>query len=287
MIELTKMSAETRKRAFLLFLFFFRNPSLPCFFVVCIAKLFDTRPLTRPSQHLSLYLSVQKEKMNYGHRGRDLLLELKRARANDHKPSASTVVPPYNDRLVRETLEDLQLHMEALQCQVDALSGGNPSINVKPSLLLQKTAIERNKRCLLAYHKIRIDRLTDAYWNNGVFDDAVKANLSPSEEEFCQKYAEICRSYASRLRFPQPDLRAYGNHPPQPLTKVQVQVTKSTDGPVVLESGSTLTFTKGSVHYLSYSDVEGFLRDGTLALLSTEEEDDMHQAATSMGRNYD
>ena len=47
--------------------------------------------------------------MNYGHRGRDLLLELKRARANDHKSASSStasVVPPYNDRLVRVAYPD-------------------------------------------------------------------------------------------------------------------------------------------------------------------------------------
>ena len=225
--------------------------------------------------------------MNFGHKGRDLLLELKRARANDHKAAASTVVPPYNDRIVRECLQDLQLHAQALQNQVDALQGEVPSDSVKPSLVLHKAAMERNKRCLLAYHKIRADRLTQAYWNNTLpttnQESSQHANLSPAEEEFYNAYQNICREYATLLQLPQPDLRAYGNHPPQPLSKVQVQVLQSTQGPVVLESGSTISFTKGTVHYLPYADVEGFLRNGTLALLSTEEEDDLHQT-TNAGR---
>lgn len=219
--------------------------------------------------------------MNYGHRGRDLLLELKRARANDHK-SSSSVVPPYNDRLVRECLQDLQLHVQALQDQVDAQGGEKPSLNVRPSLVLQNAAIGRNKRCLLAYHKVRADRLMAAYWDNS-FADADKTNLSPAEEEFYTSHEQLCLDYAAMLRLPNPDLRSYGNHPPQPLSKVQVQVIRSTEGPIVLESGMTLTFLKGTVHYLAYADVEGLLRDGTLALLSTEEEDDMHQAAASIG----
>ena len=243
--------------------------------------------------------------MNYGHHGRDLLLELKRTRANDHKASSSSsssmvVVPPYNDRLVRECLQDLQLHVQALQDQVDAQQGEKPSMNVRPSLVLQNAAIGRNKRCLLAYHKIRADRLMAAYWNNSLSLDEVTAatststnatrttgatttknsNLSPAEEEFYASYEQICRDYATMLRLPNPDLRSYGNHPPQPLSKVQVQVLRSTEGPIVLESGATLTFQKGALHYLAYSDVEGLLRDGTVALLSTEEEDDLHQATT-------
>lgn len=222
--------------------------------------------------------------MNYGHRGRDLLLELKRARANDHKASASTsfVVPPYNDRLVRECLQDLQLHVQALQDQVDAQSSdAKPSMNVRPSLVLQNAAIRRNKRCLLAYHKIRADRLTAAYWNNQLDTDA-HSNLSPAESEFTAAYAQICREYTTMLRLP--DWRAHG--PPQPLARCQVQVVRSSDGPIVLESGATLRFTKGAVHFLAYADVETLLRDGTLALLSTEEEDDMHQATNAaVGRS--
>lgn len=223
--------------------------------------------------------------MNYGHRGRDLLLELKRARANDHKASSS-VVPPYNDRLVRECLQDLQLHVQALQDQVDAQGSEKPSMNVRPSLVLQNAAIGRNKRCLLAYHKIRADRLMAAYWDNNVTATAAaKANLSPAEEEFYTSYEQLCLEYGTMFRLPNPDLRAYGNHPPQPLTKVQVRVLRSSEGPIVLESGMTLAFQKGAVHYLPYADVEGLLRDGTLALLSTEEEDDLHQAAATVGGN--
>ena len=225
--------------------------------------------------------------MNYGHRGRDLLLELKRARANDHKASAS-IVPPYNDRLVRECLQDLQLHVQALQDQVDAQDSEKPSMNVRPSLVLQNAAIGRNKRCLLAYHKIRANRLMAAYWDSSNHPNVAttaKANLSPAEEEFYTSYEQLCLDYANMLGLPNPDLRSYGNHPPQPLTKVQVRVLRSSEGPIVLESGMTLAFQKGAVHYLPYADVEGLLRDGTLALLSTEEEDDLHQAAATVGGN--
>ena len=225
--------------------------------------------------------------MKYGHRGRDLLLEWKRAQVNDRK-SSSAVVPPYNDRLVRECLQDLQLHVQALQDQVDAQGSEKPSMNVRPSLILQNAAIARNKRCLLAYHKIRADRLVGAYWDNhpSVTTSAgAKANLSPAEESFYTSYEQLCLDYATMLRLPNPDLRSYGNHPPQPLSKVQVRVLRSSEGPIVLESGMTLTFQKGAVHYLPYADVEGLLRDGTLALLSTEEEDDLHQSVEITGTN--
>ncbi|OBZ77305.1 DNA replication complex GINS protein PSF1 [Grifola frondosa] len=43
----------------------------------------------------------------------------------------------------------------------------NPTNPSMPAILLYQTAILRNKRCLLAYHQHRIDRLKDLYWSVG------------------------------------------------------------------------------------------------------------------------
>jgi GINS complex subunit 1 len=239
--------------------------------------------------------------MNYGHHGRDLLLELKRSEGgggSSHSMSNSASLPPYNDRLVRACLQDLTLHVQALQDQADAQAiitpNAKPSMAVRPSMLLQKAAVLRHKRCLLAYHKIRVDRMTAAYWADamptteaagvGGNGDAPQI-LSPAEDAFAESQAHCVRKYTSLWNLPNlVDLRSYtAGGPPQPSSQIQVRVVRSPGGPIVLESGRTVTLATGSLHYLPYADVEGMLRDGSLQAVSTEEEDDLHMTQQAAG----
>ena len=96
--------------------------------------------------------------MNYGQRGRELLLDLKR----------SDWLPAYNEDAVRATLQEINAHTEELTILVRATSANRtatssektqqqqqqqqgPAIEDRPSLILHDTSIRRNKRCLLAY----------------------------------------------------------------------------------------------------------------------------------------
>jgi GINS complex subunit 1 len=244
--------------------------------------------------------------MNYAQHGRDLLLELKRSEAGGNSRSTShgaSSLPPYNDRLVRAGLQDLALHVQALQDQADVhaatstVSGEKISMAMRPSVLLQNAAVRRHKRCLLAYHKIRADRLTAAYWvdamptkggaaANDTNGDAPQI-LSPAEEEFAQAQATLVRQYTTAWKLPTlVDLRSYtSGGPPQPCSHIQVRVVQapSDGGAIVLESGRTVTLAVGSLHYLPYADVEGLLREGSLQVVSTEEEDDLHMTQQAAG----
>ncbi|KAL7562366.1 hypothetical protein ACA910_016427 [Epithemia clementina (nom. ined.)] len=212
--------------------------------------------------------------MKYGNYGRDLILELKRSQQQNQQPSSTEepiTLPAYNDRLVRNCLQDLQLHVQALQDQVEANASltEKPPTAVRPSILLQKAAISRNKRCLLTYHQSRISTITRAYWESA--DDLLSSsNLSPAEQEFATEYERLVQHYtmASGLS---DDLRA-SRHPTQPVDKVLVRVLQGTEGPIVLESGATVDFIEGAVHYLLFTDVEPFIRDGTLERLTAEED---------------
>ena len=111
---------------------------------------------------------------DYGNRGRQLLLDLKN----------SAFLPAYNEELVRITLHECNLHYDelsdlhnattasrdSLAASSSTTTGGiskdtartkEPPIEYSPAMTLHAAALERNKRCLLAYHSYRLDKLRD------------------------------------------------------------------------------------------------------------------------------
>jgi GINS complex subunit 1 len=210
--------------------------------------------------------------MNYGQHGRDLLMELKRSEGNGLTEGVS--LPAYNDKSVQSALQELTLHVQALNDQVESTRelspDGKPPISVRPSILLQSAAIQRNKRCLLAYHQTRLDRIQQLYyWQS---QEASEESMCPPEIEFLRDYEKLVQSFQASTGVSW-DLRSQ-TVPPQPSDRVQVRVVnadKFDGGPIVLESGVSVVLTVGSTHYLLYSDVEEYLRSGDLELLPGEE----------------
>jgi len=111
---------------------------------------------------------------DYGNRGKQLILDLKN----------SEFLPAYNEDLVRHTLQECNLHYEELSdihhattatttsssSTTTAGGGGgggstaktnDPPLEYKPPMSLHAAALERNKRCLLAYHSYRVDRMRE------------------------------------------------------------------------------------------------------------------------------
>jgi len=224
--------------------------------------------------------------MNYGHHVRDLLMELKRTDGRGPTIDAGCTLPAYNDVAVQGALQDFKLHVQALQDQVDSNTNEKEkmSMNVRPSILLQNAACERNKRGLLTYHWVRLQRLQELhYWqSNDIMgqEDAEAlakkhSNLSPQEANFLHEYQGILARYTASALPEVTDLRAHCTAPPLTVDRVQVRVVDDSpfEGPVVLESGQTATLTTGSVHYLLYADCEEYLRSGALQLLETEEQE--------------
>ena len=136
--------------------------------------------------------------------------------------------------------------------------------------------------------------------------------MSPAEREFMSHYSDLVARYAQACHLEPDDLRAYGGHPPLSANdRVQVRVIRNNhhhnhpsttgpetsnplddhdehkrddrnddddddddddDGPIVLESGTVVQFTPGSIHYLLWTDVEEYVRNGRLVVLEGEEE---------------
>lgn len=278
--------------------------------------------------------------MNYGQYGRDLLRELKRssgAAGNTNNAASEPALTAYNDETVRNCLEDLKLHVQALQDQVQANSGNvpphsarrgggsqsqqsqspaaststantsqKPSFAVRPSILLQTAAIQRNKRCLLTYHVARLERIKEHfYWKSQDPEEQNKANASnsekhnadttdtttttntsggstrkilcPAEEEWLVQYGALVDRYTATTSLPPGTLVSHSMAPPVSSDRVLVRVVNEAeefaDGAAIcLDSGATACLVLGSTHFLLLSDMEEYLRAGYLQLLDGEEE---------------
>ncbi|GKY97081.1 hypothetical protein MPSEU_000666600 [Mayamaea pseudoterrestris] len=223
--------------------------------------------------------------MNYGQHGRTLLQELKRSEPGHNVDSSASActIPSYNDLVVGNAIQDLRLHCQALQDQVEATTNNaadsKPSIHVRPSLLLQNAAVQRNKRCLLTYHVVRLQRIQEElYWKQQTNESKVDAkttngNLCPAERVFLQEYADLVRHYTRQATNGSiNDLRSYTSMPPQPSDRVLVRVMVNM-GPMVLDSGASAVLSKGSTHFLLYSDVEEAIREGKVLVLNGEEDE--------------
>ena len=73
-------------------------------------------------------------------------------------------------------------------------------------LLADHLCMRRNKRCLLAYHRTRTDKLEEMVWNGSDVGDLATQNagegggdgsssLSPEEEEYVRQYSDLLAAY--------------------------------------------------------------------------------------------
>jgi len=87
-----------------------------------------------------------------GERALDLVREAKRSQ---------DVLGPYNEDKVRSVLQEMRELFEANE--MEALKDNK----AKAAMMLRHTALERNKRCLLAYLNYRVEKIRDMRWQFG------------------------------------------------------------------------------------------------------------------------
>jgi GINS complex subunit 1 len=217
----------------------------------------------------------------YGDLATQLVTESKRSSATD-------TLLKYNDPLVRaiireqrqlETAMQAAIDAQAAQAQADADEraaddsqltladeentdeGGSMTV----PLLVYQVAINRNKRCLLAYHSHRLDRLRGMYWSVGgalphlLSSADTRAKLSPHEVDFLREYASAVLDF--RADFAELDLMAAVDKPPKDL-HVLVRVVRDC-GTIQTELG-TIDFRKGQRFMVRRADVEHLIVQGYL-----------------------
>lgn len=193
-------------------------------------------------------LSTMAETRQYGDLATQLVLEARRSTAND-------LLLKYNGELVRSIIRE--------QRELDKLAD---SPDVSPALLIFQTAILRNKRCLLAYHKHRLDRLRDMYWAVGgalphlLSNPDIRSKLSPHEVDFLREYSASVMDYRAGFSN-ELDITASITHPPKDL-HVLVRVVRDC-GVIQTELGS-IDFQKGQRFMVRRADIEHLIVQGYL-----------------------
>ncbi|KAI6032569.1 hypothetical protein F5J12DRAFT_175908 [Pisolithus orientalis] len=185
----------------------------------------------------------------FGDLATQLVLESRRSTLSD-------TLLKYNDNLVRSVIRE-QRDLEKLTESAEEVS---------PALLIYQTAIVRNKRCLLAYHKHRMDRLRDMYWVAGgalphiLSNQDIRSKLSPHEVDFLRQYSASVMDYRAEFSN-ELDITASITHPPKDL-HVLVRVVRDC-GVIQTELGS-IDFQRGQRFMVRRADIEHLIVQGYL-----------------------
>ncbi|EKG19349.1 GINS complex subunit Psf1 [Macrophomina phaseolina MS6] len=220
----------------------------------------------------------------YGELGNKLVQHAKRTQALAH-------LPPYQTEIVRAVTREVRELNNDVNEITGALQGSfNPSADPATAcaLLVDHLAMRRNKRCLLAYHRTRSDKLEEMCWN-GIDvlerqqqlqqqqqqqgqqvggskdlggDMGNTSSLSPEEEEYVRQYSDLLAAYKGQWT----DIDLTGSlEPPRDLF-IDVRVLRDA-GEIQTEYGA-ITLTKNSQFYVRQGDVERLIQQGYLQRLT-------------------
>lgn len=160
------------------------------------------------------------------------------------------------------------------------------------ALLVDHISMRRNKRCLLAYHRVRAEKLEHMCWEGkdvldqtyhgagGSGDMTGRANessLSPEEEEYFRQYSDMLSTYKGQWT----DIDLTGSLEPPHDLFVDVRVLKDA-GEIQTEYGwvkrvvqvsvlterRSITLSKNSQFYVRLADVERLIQQGFLQRLN-------------------
>lgn len=185
----------------------------------------------------------------HGKRGAELLEELQK----------SAWLPPYNDSGVRSVSAEIRELLEAL---LETLSTAGSALRTDQSAqcgaVVYHRAIERNKRCVLAYINERARRIIAYRWDGGPSAAThLVDTLSGPESTFLNEYEKILGKYSDAVEL---DLTADKN-PPRDLY-IEIRVVRSC-GEISTDAG-TVHLKQGTQHFLKRADVEHLIRQGAL-----------------------
>ncbi|KAJ4416515.1 DNA replication protein psf1 [Gnomoniopsis sp. IMI 355080] len=218
----------------------------------------------------------------YGDHGLKLVVQAKRAQNLAH-------LPPYETELVRETAREVRDLDRDVANILEPFQGSfDPNANqgVAGTLLTNHLSMRRNKRCLLAYHRTRTNKLEELVWRGadvvdlsgqqvrdgiaggnapgagGRSTDSGTSSLSPQEEDYVRQYGDLLAAYKGQWT----DIDLTGSlEPPRDLF-IDVRVLKDA-GEIQTEYGA-ITLTKNSQFYVRQGDVERLIAQGYLQKLS-------------------
>ncbi|KAL5118255.1 DNA replication protein psf1 [Pleosporales sp. CAS-2024a] len=188
-------------------------------------------------------------------------------------------LPPYASDLCRSIIREVRDLDRDVSCILAPFgSSFNPSADPSTAcaLLVNHLCMRRNKRCLLAYHRVRASKLQGYCWEgvdvleqqSSITSTSTsnpakeESSLSPEEEEYVRQYSDLLAAYKGQWT----DVDLTGSlEPPRDLF-IDVRVLKDA-GEIQTEYGS-ITLTKNSQFYVRHGDVERLIAQGYLQRLS-------------------
>lgn len=175
------------------------------------------------------------------------------------RTQALSYLPPYQHEIVRAVAQEVRV-LDIDVSNLLAPFGGsfNPSADPATacSLLVDHLCMRRNKRCLLAYHRVRTEKFEEMCWNgqdvldlqpsdarNGrgsgsgaLQESGTQSSLSSEEEDYVRQYSDMLASYKGQWT----DIDLTGSlEPPRDLF-IDVRVLKDA-GEIQTEYGSAMT----------------------------------------------
>lgn len=208
------------------------------------------------ARHKSLIASTMSETRQFGELATQLVMESRRSTQTD------TLIK-YNDSLVRSIIRE----QRDLEKAAEPMANDGPP---SPALLIIQTAINRNKRCLLAFHSHRVDRLRDMYWAVGgalphiLSNQDIRSKLSPHEVDYLRQYHNSVMEFRGEFSH-ELDITASITNPPKDL-HVLVRVVRDC-GVIQTELGS-IDFQKGHRIMVRRADIEHLIVQGYLEEVS-------------------
>lgn len=207
----------------------------------------------------------------YGDLANKLILEAKRTQQLSQAGFNKQQLPVYQDELVRGILKEvgsLKKNVDYLREQ--QLTDQDNKV-AQCQYVVAMLSMERNKRCLLAYQKMRSEMLDSMVWdNNGMeFSSAISNHpnlssfdssvLSHAEQEYLKEYAQLLTELKSG-ELSEIDLT--GMLQPPSDVFIDVRVLKDA-GQIETEYG-VFNLIKDSQFFVRQSDVERLIHQGYL-----------------------
>lgn len=146
----------------------------------------------------------------YGDLGYKLVQHAKRTQALPN-------LPPYQTEIVRamtREVRDLDKDVTAILAPYAGSLNPSSAPEAATSALVNHLCMRRNKRCLLAYHRVRSEKLEEMCWRgedlgeieqpqggtnwdgpNVVGGEANGSSLSPEEEEYVRQFGDLLSAY--------------------------------------------------------------------------------------------
>ncbi len=190
-------------------------------------------------------------------------------------------LPPYATGTVRaitKEVRDLDREIGFLLTGTQGSDGTQLKSSFNPAddpakactLLVNHMSIRRNKRCLLAYHRMRTSKLEQMCWNGEDITElqsnaagagqatAAASSLSAEEEQYAHQYGDLLAALKGQWT----DIDLTGSLEPPKDIFIDVRVLKDA-GEIQTEYGSIM-LTKNSQFYVRKGDVATLIQQGYL-----------------------